>query len=294
MHDIKVLVIIINFKTSHLIQGLINSIVENKNKISILIVDNASTQKTYNELKVINDDRIHILRSEKNLGFTGGINYALKYAMNNLQEFKYFFLINPDAFSSPNLISDLSEILTLKKDAACISPQILNLNGNPWYSGARINYIKGKVSTSISIESKNTDKYFEVDAFCGCAVLFDWDKVIEAGMFNEDLFMYYDEADLSIRLKEKGYKILYTPTHYILHDISYNTKNISYLKTYYMTRNKFIVFNKKMSLYNKIYFMLHEFAYHMKNWRGKNAIYHLRGFYDFVKGKKGQYKASSS
>ncbi len=274
--------------------GLVNSIIEKENEISILIVDNASTGETYNELKLIKDARIEILRSEKNLGFTGGLNYALKYAMNNLPSFKYFFLINPDAFSSPDLISDLARILKLNEDAACISPQILFPNGNPWYSGARINYSRGNVSTSISLEAEDKTNYFEVDAFCGCAVLFDTQKVIEAGMFNEDLFMYYDEADLSIRLQQKGYKILYTPDHNVFHDASYSTKNINYLKTYYMTRNKFIVFNKSMNMRSKIYFMLYELAYHIKNRKTKNAIYHLKGYYHFLKGKKGSYESAAS
>ena len=289
MHASKFLVIIINFKTSHLIPDLISSIIEIENEFSILIVDNASTPETYNELKSLNDDRVYILPSEQNLGFTGGVNYALNYTMNNLHGFEYFFLINPDAFSSPNLISDLMKILKLNKDAACISPQILNSDGIPWYSGAAIDYLNGKVSTSVNIKPESTNKYFEVDAFCGCAVLFDFDKVIRAGMFNEDLFMYYDEADLSIKLKKMGNKILYTPAYTIYHDVSYTTKDITHLKTYYMTRNKFIVFNNSMSLKSKIYFMIHELAYHLKNRRIKNAIYHLKGFYDFVKGKKGAY-----
>ena len=83
MQESKSLVIIINFKTSHLIEGLINSLIENENEISILIVDNASTHETYNELRLINDDRVYILRSEQNLGFTGGINYALNYTIKN-------------------------------------------------------------------------------------------------------------------------------------------------------------------------------------------------------------------
>ena len=249
MNDRRVLVIIINFKTSHLMQDLVNSIVENENEILILIVDNASTGETYNELKLIKDDRVRILRSEKNLGFTGGLNYALNHTKTELPGFKYFFLINPDAFSSPNLISDLTRIIKSNIDAACISPQILYPNGAPWYSGARIDYKNGEVSTSVRIEKGDENKCFEVDAFCGCAALFDMDKVIEVGMFNEDLFMYYDEVDFSIRLKKRRYKILYTPYHKVFHDVSYTTKDINYLKTYYITRNKFIVFNNSMSLF---------------------------------------------
>lgn len=285
----KILVIIINYKTSHLIGGLLKSIDEKNVDVSILIVDNASTPESYNELLSLKNERIHILRSEKNLGFTGGINYALKYTIYNFTEIKYFFLLNPDAFCSPELLGHLLEVLKTNPNAASVSPQILNMNGIPWYSGAQISYNKGRVFNNPVSNTQNNYSHYEVDVFSGCAVLFDLNKVLKAGMFNEDLFMYFDEADLSIKLKEMGYKIFYTPSYKIFHDVSYTTKNISHLKTYYMTRNKFIVFNKSMSFYNKIYFILHELAFHIKNRRIKNAIYHLKGYFDFLKGKKGAY-----
>lgn len=283
----KVVVIIINYQTSHLIQKLIDSINESNIDVSILVVDNATTEESYNELLAIIDKRLEIIRSKKNLGFAGGINYALKYIIENNPKFDYFFLLNPDAFSTDNLISDLTQVLDSNKDAAAISPQILHLNGSPWYTGGMIRFTQGQIFNQTIDETKCQNEFFFVDVFCGCAVLLDFKKVIEAGMFNDDLFMYFDEADLSIRLKQNGHKILYSPCHKILHDVSYTTRKISHLKTYYMTRNKFIVFNKDMSLYNKLYFLLHEFLYHLKNRRLKNAYYHIKGYYDFLKGKSG-------
>jgi GT2 family glycosyltransferase len=270
-------------------QGLIDTIKEEGVDVSILIVDNASTPETYKALEAINDERVEILRSEKNLGFTGGINYALQYAKDHFQGIHYFFLLNPDAFSCPDLMTGLAGILEENKDAACVSPQILSMNGDPWYSGALINMGKGKVVNNPEAMPKNNNDYYEVDVFSGCAVLFDMQKVLKAGMFNESLFMYYDEADFSLKLKNTGYKILYTPRYKILHDVSYTTRYISHLKTYYMTRNKFVVFNDSMSLSAKLYFMAHEFAFHIKNLRFKNAYYHLRGFIDFKKKKLGQF-----
>ncbi len=61
-------------------QALVDSIVENID-VTILIVDNASTNETYQELELVRDERVYLLRSEKNLGFTGGINWALKHTI---------------------------------------------------------------------------------------------------------------------------------------------------------------------------------------------------------------------
>lgn len=283
----SVLVVIINYKTSNLIQGLLDSIKENGVALSIVILDNASTKETFQTLLQIKDERVRLLKSEKNLGFTGGINYVLKSMEGTKENFRYFFLLNPDAFSKPELISNLTAILAANPKAACISPKILNLKGQPWYQGGKIHFSKGQVIMEQNPAIKKTQLFVETDVFNGCAALFDLGKVKEAGLFNEALFMYYDEADLSIRLKKLGYKILFAPQFEILHDVSYTTRKISHLKTYYMTRNRFMVFSSTMSAGNKLYFLAHELAFHFKNRRLKNAVYHLKGYLDFTFGKSG-------
>ncbi len=283
----QVLVIIINYKTSELMPELLRSITETNVGVTIAILDNASTPQTLQPLMALNDERVQVLSATENLGFTGGINYVLQSGLAAKGGFKYFFLFNPDAFSKPNLIGDLAAILDENKDAACVSPKILFLNGQPWYQGGKIHYAKGKVLMEKDQTSAVVPRFTETDVFNGCAALFDLKKVQEAGLFNEALFMYYDEADMSIRLKKLGYRILFAPGLQIFHDVSYTTKNISHLKTYYMTRNKFIVFGTDMSLGEKAYYLVHELAFHLKHKRLKNAWYHLKGYLHFTRGKMG-------
>jgi len=290
MDNSKVLVIIVNYKTSELMPKLIQSIQEDNVAVSILILDNASTHETYSELERLTDPRVHLLKSEKNLGFAGGVNHAFAYALKHMPPFQYIFLFNPDAISCPNLISNLSGILKMDKDAAGASPKILRLNGKPWYAGAIINYKDGDVLNNAIANPPEKKEYYEVDVFSGCAVLFDVAKVLKAGGLNEDLFMYYDEADFSLKLKKEGFKILYVPQLVIYHDVSYTTRNISHLKTYYMARNRFMVFGDSMKASRKLYFILHEFAYHLKNRRFKNVYYHLKGYIDYKRGVTGQLK----
>jgi GT2 family glycosyltransferase len=104
--------------------------------------------------------------------------------------------------------------------------------------------------------------------------------------------MYYDEADFSIKLQQQGFKILYVPRLVIYHDVSYTTRHISHLKTYYMTRNKFMVFGRSMNFFSKLYYLLHELAFHTKNRRFKNVRYHIKGYLDYKRGKTGQLSNS--
>jgi len=285
----EISVVIVNYRTSHLIKELLESIVEEQVSLKVIIVDNASTAESWEQLQAIRDDRLILLRSRENQGFTGGVNTAITYIAENLRHSRYMFLMNPDAKSTPRLIGRLREVMEADNSIAAVSPRISDLKGDIWYCGANIGFNKGAVLAASEIEKTAERTVKEIDVFSGCAVLFDLSKIVKAGMFNQRLFMYYDEADLSIRLKDRGFKIMYDPSHTIFHDVSYTTRHISYLKTYYMTRNKFIVFNKTMSLYHKMYFLLYELAFHLKNGRLKNAYYHLKGYLHFLSGKTGAY-----
>lgn len=284
----KILVLLVNYNTTELIPEVLASIKEDKVDVSVMIVDNGSSKEAYEELLRIQDSRVHTVRLDVNLGIGGGNNYGLKYAMDNFPEIKYVFLLNTDAYCSPNILFELKRILDGNPDAASVTPYITMKDGRPWYGGSMISYREGVVSQFIDIKPGSKKPFYEVDVFNGCAVLFDFQKLRQAGLLNDQLFMYYEEADLSLRLHKLGYKNLYTPDFTVVHDVSYTTKKVSFIKTYYMTRNKFMIFNDKMSWNSKVYFLSHEFAYHLKHRRFKNAFYHLKGYIDFKKGRVGK------
>ncbi|MEO7049273.1 MAG: glycosyltransferase family 2 protein [Ferruginibacter sp.] len=284
-----IVVILLTYKDTELIKPLLDTIKEDYVDTRIVILDNGSTESTWKSLNEINDPRTTLIRTFENLGYTGGINFAVTYALNSISNFKNFFIINPDAKCTPNLISNLSRILNSDTRIACVSPKILSLERKMTYSGGKINLRKGIVDHIVYTDNQYPQESYEVDAYTGCAVLFDASKFKTSGMLNEDLFIYYDEAESSLKLKSKNLKILYAPALEVYHDTSYTMRKVSYLKTYYMTRNKFIVFNSSMGFFNKLYFIAFEFAYHIKNKRVKNAFYHLKGVYDFIKGKKGAF-----
>jgi GT2 family glycosyltransferase len=282
-------IILLTYQDTQLIKPLLSTIKEDKIDARIVILDNGSTDVTWKSLNEIDDLRITLIRTNKNLGYTGGINYAVKYAKDTIPDFKNFFIINPDAECTPDLIFNLSRLLNKEDRGACISPKILSVERKITYSGGLIDFKKGIVEHIVFTDKKYPNESYEVDSYSGCAVLFDVDKFIKAGMLNEHLFIYYDEADSSIKLKENDCKILYAPSLEVYHDTSYTMRKVSYLKTYYMARNKFIVFNKNMSFFSKIYYVAFETAYHLKNKRIKNVSYLLKGVYDFMKGRTGAY-----
>jgi N-acetylglucosaminyl-diphospho-decaprenol L-rhamnosyltransferase len=170
----KVIVLLVNYNTTELIPEVLNAIKEDKVEVTVLIVDNGSSEASYNQLLQIKDDRVHVVRIEENVGIGGGNNYGIQYAAKNFpKDIKYIFLLNTDAFISTDLIYNLVKIISEREDVACISPNIITRDGDSWYNGLNIDYKKGSVAPTLKVEQGNKKEYYEVEVFNGCAVLFD-------------------------------------------------------------------------------------------------------------------------
>jgi GT2 family glycosyltransferase len=97
--------------------------------IEVIVVDNASKEDPTAELKAIYPEA-EILRTEKNLGFSGGNNVGIKAAKG-----EFFFIINNDTEFTPGLIEGLLEVFEKNEDAGVVSPKF-----HYFYSKGTIEY----------------------------------------------------------------------------------------------------------------------------------------------------------
>lgn len=99
-----------------------------------------------------------------------------------------------------------------------------------------------------SIDSEEYDNIRECDFISGCAMLIKSDLIIEVGSLDKNFFMYYEDADLSIRAKKYGWTSMYTYKSRIWHKVSKSVGSKfdvpSPLLVYYTTRNR-IIFSRK-------------------------------------------------
>lgn len=268
---------------------VVDSIKESDEIVSILILDNGSTQASFSLLSNLQakNKNIDLITSKDNLGFEGGVNFAYTYLQRKRgSTLKYIFLLNPDAIIQKNMISNLYHILLKNKNVAAISPKIFDARKQLQYAGWTINW----KNCSIQIDKKETD-IFKTDVFHGCAVLIDAKKFMEVGMFDDKIFMYYDEAFLSMKFQKHSYDILCAPQYEVIHQSSFSLGAASMLKSYYHTRNH-LYFFKTYSLNSnplcKYSFILKNILSSLKHFRYHNFVGILRGIYDFKRHKLGK------
>jgi GT2 family glycosyltransferase len=87
----------------------------------------------------------------------------------------------------------------------------------------------------------------EVFTFCGAAVCFRTAALREAGFFDDDFFLYYEDTDLAWRLRALGWSVSYQPAAVVRHIHSASSKEWSPLFTFHVDRNRLLMLTKNAS-----------------------------------------------
>jgi len=203
----------------------------------ILIVDNASPTKSPDIIKEKYPE-VQLIVSEKNLGFAGGNNIAIKQTKGD-----YILLLNNDTEVKPDFLESLVELMESDKKIGIASSKILYFYEDNMIQYAGIAALNPITSRGESDGDKEIDngQYNEVKETYyphGACMMIRKSVVEEIGLLYEGYFLYYEEYDFADRVRQAGYKIYFQPNSCILHKESISTGKNSPLKTYYLNRNR--------------------------------------------------------
>lgn len=206
----------------------------------ILIVDNGSTDDS---VKVLSGEfpDVEIVQTGENLGYTGGNNRGIERAMAEGAE--YLFILNNDTFvKDKDFLQPLVEAMEKDEQVGIASGMICDYDPPHLiqYAGGYTSFYTGK---SYAIGDRMLDKgQFnlpgEVKCAAGAAMLIRADVLRKAGMFDETLFMFYDELDLSMRVKAAGYKIVHVPQSKIYHKVGASSGKNYAMAIFHLIRNR--------------------------------------------------------
>ena len=251
INNSKVAVIIVNWKKYTITSKCIESVFKcNYSNYEIILVDNESDDSKLSTLKRKN---ITTISNSKNEGFSKANNQGIDYAIKN--NFDYVLMLNNDTIVKSNLIDVLVRTAQAKKISA-IQPLILNHNGQKiWNGGSKINYFFGTFFSS----NKASNSYKIIDWFTGCCCLFETKLFVEIGKLDERFFAYYEDVDLSLRIKKNGYKIGFTSQTELIHLESASSKletsnkgSLNPYVHYLNIKNHILVFRKHIKMFNPI------------------------------------------
>jgi GT2 family glycosyltransferase len=180
----------------------------------IIVVDNGSTDDSL-ALAKRNFPQCIFIENKTNLGFAGGMNSGIRFAIERGADFLWLF--NYDAVAKKESLSLLVEATMKHPMAGLLSPVITGQNGEIWFAKGRIDFLRMRaVHVPSSIEDIASDAY-PSSFLTGCALFIKREVIEKIGFLDEGFFLYYEDADFCLRAAKAGFQSLVVPRARVIH-----------------------------------------------------------------------------
>lgn len=221
-------IIIVNWNTKDVLRNCLESIYDQTNNIEfeVIVVDNASSDDSVSILKA-NFPGVKLIANDRNRGFAAANNQAMVVAKG-----RYILLLNPDTIILDNAIAKSVIFADYHVNAGVLGVKILNVDDTLQPSCFMLpSLLNMFLSSTYLYKLLPQSKFFgreqmtwwdrndvrEVEVVTGCFMLVRHEVIEQVGMMDERFFMYAEETDWCYRIKQAGWKIMFTPCGQIIH-----------------------------------------------------------------------------
>jgi N-acetylglucosaminyl-diphospho-decaprenol L-rhamnosyltransferase len=267
--------VILNYNDSETTVSLINKIKRYSIINHIIIVDNCSTDKSFEHLNEYSSDTITVLSTPKNGGYGYGNNYGLLYSYHEL-EADYTLIVNPDVEFEENIIYSLLNLMKENNNCAITSCKPINKDKKMDYARKYTSGLQDVLSASLIVNKfigarYYEEEYFQNKDFCqvyevpGSLLLVKTAWMVQHGLYDEDIFLYEEEKILAHKMAQNNLKTILSLKDEYIHNHSVSISktyksNVSrkkiLLNSKYIFLKKYKKFNKFQLLLTKIFFRL--------------------------------------
>ncbi|MBI5194535.1 MAG: glycosyltransferase family 2 protein [Nitrospirae bacterium] len=214
----------------------------------VIVVDNASTDGSVGAVKLCYPSAswLTIIENSANLGYTGGNNVGIRYAMEKGAD--YIWLLNNDTKSEPDALKRLIKVTHDYPKAGLLGPKIVQMD-NPAMAYSMIGSLNMWFPWPDRMEGKESSLIkggaLESDFISGSAILVKREFVDKVGLLDERFFFYWEENDWCERGKKSGFKVILVPDAVVYHKGGGSSgKGWNEFTSYYLVRN-WILFMRK-------------------------------------------------
>lgn len=217
---------IVTYNNAAIIEKTVKSIIENipkEKKYRLYIIDNNSSDNTLDIVKNIKGN-IEIFDLNVNNGFGFGHNKVLEY-LNS----KYHLVVNPDiTLENQDQINKMLKFMDENPDIGMLSPLIVNTDFSIQYlcktNPTVLDMLIRRISPNILpnrqdryvLKDTGYNKTMNIDYASGCFLVFRTKVFQELKGFDEDFFMYLEDADITRRVNEVS-KAIFFPDARVVH-----------------------------------------------------------------------------
>jgi len=271
----RVAVVIVNYEGGDDTRAALQSLCQAERRPEVLIVvDNASHDDSLARAEQAFSGLLTI-RNADNVGFAKAVNQGIALAKE--QSATHIWLFNPDARAHKEA---LVRLLTAAEQhpKSLFSPLIFDTDGEIWFAGGDISWMRMRATHRRTV----TDS--AQDFLTGCALFLPISALEEVGGLDEHFFLYYEDADYSVRARKRGYALRVVVEARVDHtEVSLSNPR----KTYFLVYSGLLFFFKHAVGAQRLYLRIYVTIRRLKNWLdcllwgGKEAVSVRQAYGDF-------------
>lgn len=231
----QVAIVITNWNERHYVEACLRSLyAQNFQDFEIFVVDNASSDDS---VAVIQRDfpEVNLIQNEANLGLCAANNRGILAT-----DAEFVAILNNDTELEPDWLGQLVEAMQSDSQIGMCACKMLLTDRRDMIESAGV--VVDKAGIAWGLETGQPDRggknWTPVFGACGGAALYRRSMLVEIGLYDEDLFVYFEDADIAWRGRWAGWKCLYVPGARAYHAHSATIKEGSPFKTRLLGRNK--------------------------------------------------------
>jgi GT2 family glycosyltransferase len=220
--------------------------------IPTVVVDNGSSDGSADAVAE-RFPEVELIRAGVNLGYAAGNNVGIRRALERGAD--WVLLLNNDATVEPGLVEALEAAAAVRPDAGVLACKVLFADSERlWYAGAEFDARLGRsrhqrFGEPDEPEPGGNSELRDTGRATGAGMAVSRAAIEAAGLLDEELFLYAEDLEWCLRIREAGFAVVYVPEARVRHRVSAATGGAGSPTTlYYETRNVLAVVERHRPL----------------------------------------------
>ncbi len=222
--------------------------------LHVIVVDNGSADDSVASIRK-KFPWVTLLPTGRNLGFTGGNNVGITYALRHQADFVW--LLNNDTFVDTHVLNVLkafgdpkvgiagSKIYFAPGHEFHLTRYKENEQGRVfWYAGGLIDW-RNMYASHRGVDEVDHGQYDREEGtsfVTGCSMMIRKSVFDRIGMLDDRYYLYLEDLDFCLRAKESGFSLRYVPSSILWHvNAGSSSRPGNPLQQYYITRNRLLI-----------------------------------------------------
>lgn len=259
-------IVIVNFNTQDFLNRCLSSIYSHikRNDVEIIVVDNASTDGSQAMVKSLYP-YVHLIEHTDNLGFVAANNQAIKIAHG-----RFILLLNSDTTLTEDGVDELITFMENTPDAGIVGGKIFFPDKSIQYSCRRFHRFIWEFFNQTVVLIKDISPFTkkmqmadfdynsirQVDWVSGAYMLIRKEIIDRIGLFDPEIFMFFEDTDLCRRVRSAGYNVYFVPGSKIYHYHGMSAKKNLARSIVYSFKSSIVYFRKHHGMMITVWYRL--------------------------------------